>query len=204
MIRKFNTLGGALATVLVLIAIAPLPAYAQFTTNGVPVHLSGGQTTALKFTAGSGVGAITCTVATSTGGMGELSHPALPLIPTYSGCTDSLGRTVHVSKNTIAYVFTSGGSKGTIDVNGELVTTVTGSTHCTITTKAQFINGATYTSFPNGTYSITTNTNNIHSSISGGLFACGTSSTTSTSGTLTGTMHVTGAYTGNARFLSVH
>jgi hypothetical protein len=213
--RKIKALGLALVAALALTAVMASTASAQFTSSAAHTTLSGSQATAHQFTAGTGIGAITCTTASFAGTATGTSTHTQVVAPTYANCKDSLGRTVDITKNSLSYTFTSGATagetKGNVDVTGEIVLTVTTSFgHCTITIKGpQTNNGISYTNshetkvgetMQKGVL-VTTNTNNVHSSIAGGGFACGTSATTSSTGTYTGTTFMVG--NGGAATISV-
>jgi hypothetical protein len=197
--RKLKSSGLVFVAVALTVVMASA-AQAQFTSSVHHTISSGSQKEVHKFTAGTGIGAIACTTATFSGTSSATSAAVGSITPTYSGCKDSLGRTIDVTKNTLVGTSTSGAGKGTMHLDGEIVLTVTGSTHCTIAMNgAQAVNGMNYKNL-GGTsgVEVTTTTNNVHSSIAGGFFACGTSSTTSSTGTYTGTTIVTGKDTGGS------
>ena len=204
--HKIKALGIFLTAMSLTVAMAST-AQAQFTSTSSNTWLTGSQIAEQhKFTAGAGIGAITCTTVNVEGFMEAKSVSELILRPQYEGCKDSLGRTVDITNgetfwngsfyvwiNYLTHTLTSGAGKGTAHLKGKFVLTVTGSTHCTITLQnPQTSNGFTYTNNEDGTVTLSTQTNNIHSSISGGFFACGTAATTSNTGT----------YTGKTRFLT--
>jgi hypothetical protein len=199
--RKIKALGLALVAALALTAVTASAASAQFTSDKEHTILSGSQATSHVFTAGTGFGGISCATASFSGTSVNKSEATQVVNPTYSNCKDSFGRTVDITTNTLTYTFTSGAGKGLVHVTGDIgLTVTTGGTHCTITIKAQ--NGNNGISYKNlgGTsgVEVTTNTNNVHSSVSGGFFACGTSATTPTSGTYTGTTVMKGVDTSGA------
>jgi hypothetical protein len=204
MYRKIKALSLALVAALALTAVMASAASAQFTSTAAHTTLSGSQSTAHQFTAGTGIGAINCSTA-SFGGTIPSSEAVMTLFPTYAGCKDSLGRTVDITKNSLAYTFISGANKGLFYNEGEIIFTVTASFgHCTISFQNQQVNnGITYTNnTPSaGRVTLHTATNNIHSSISGGAFACGTKATSSTTGTYTGSTVLSG--NGGAASISV-
>lgn len=205
--RKLKVMGLALVAALALTAVMASAASAQFTSTAEHTIISGSQTTAHKFTAGSGIGGISCTTATFAGTAVNKTESTQTVNPTYSGCSDSFGRTVHVVSNTLEYHFLSGASKGSVTLTGKIVLTVTsGTPDCTITIEGdQTNNGISYENL-GGTsgVKVTTNTNNVKSSVEGGFFACGTSTTSNTAGTYTGTTVVTGKDTaGNPVTISV-
>jgi hypothetical protein len=203
MTLKIKTLGLALVAALALTAVMAPTASAQFTSSAAHTTLHGEQTTTHKFTAGTGIGAITCSNVTFSGTQTGTSTSTITIIPIYGPtCTDSLGRVVHVYTNTLEFHFKSGADKGKITLTGHITLTITtGFGHCTITIGGkQNVNGVSYAQSGNNVM-VTTNSNNIHSTIEGGGFACGTSSTTSTTGTYTGTTEMKG--NGGAAKISV-
>ena len=204
MTRKLNTLGLALVAALALTAVTASAAQANFTSSVFNPSLHGVQTESHKWTQGAGIGAMTCGTATFSGTGAGISNPTLTIKPTYGPtCTDSLGRVVHIIVHTLELHFLSTVDKGKVTLTGEMVLTVTGGGgHCTITTKGhQTLNGITYTQLGNDLL-LTTHTNNIHSTIEGPAFICGTSTTTQTTGTYTGKTLLKG--NGGAAVISVH
>lgn len=206
MMQRFKCSAG-LASALALMMFLAATASAQFTSSAEHTIWSGSQTEAHKTTFGSGIGGISCTTVTFSGTATNKSESTYTLVPTIDGCKDSFGRTVHIIKNTLEYHLLSGASKGSFTVTGELIQTVTsGVPDCTITTQGdQTDNGFIYAN-RGGTNGIelTTNTNNIKSSVEGGFFACGTSTTSNTAGTYTGKSVYTGKDTaGNPVAISV-
>jgi hypothetical protein len=199
--RKFKILGFTFMA-MALMAVMASAAQAQFTSSAAHTTYAGAQSTRHQYTAGTGIGAMDCTTASFSGTGSGTSAVASTIYPTYSGCRDSLGRNVHVTKNSLVGTSTSGAGKGLVHLDGEIILTVTtGFGHCTITLKAQnSVNGVTYTN-ESGKVKVTTHSNNVHSTIVGGGFACGTSSTTSTNGTYTGTTVIAG--NGGAATISV-
>jgi hypothetical protein len=161
-------------------------AQAQFTSSAMHTVYSSSQLEAHKFTLGSGIGGIGCEVATFAGTGEGTSVAAQTMQPIYAKCLNSLGQTVDITTNTLTYEFLSGTHKGKLAVTGDIQMTVTANPHCIITISGpQLFNGVTYTNNSNGSVTVTTNTTNIHSAISGGFFSCGTLATTSTAGTYT-------------------
>jgi hypothetical protein len=201
--RRLKRLGLAqAATVGLLVMTAPI-AQAQFTSSENHTELVGEQTERLVTTAGAGVGGISCETVTFSGTMSEASQTAVVVSPTYAGCKDSLGRTVHVTKNTLNYEYTITGTvegtpSGTLHSTGELIMTVTGSPHCTFTiTGPQTFNGVIYHNLGlTQGIRVTLNSTNIHFDISGGIFACGTAAATSTTGILQGSLTIRGLRAG--------
>jgi hypothetical protein len=200
--RKIKALGLALVAALALTAVMASTVSANFTSTTEHTVLSGNQVESHRFTAGVGVGAISCATITFSGTVVGTSQATWVLTPIYAGCKDSLGRTVHVAV-AAKYELTSTAGKGLVHITGgNIVVTVTGASNCVITiTPQNSKNNVTYTQEGNN-LKLTTTTNNIHSHISGGFFACGTSSTTSTTGTLSGTTLMQG--NGGATKISVH
>jgi hypothetical protein len=211
--RKLKTLGLALVAALALTAVMASAASAQFTSSSHHTILSGSQATSHVTTFGSGFGRISCAVSRLNGTSFSTADHIQTLSPTYENCKDSLGRTVDVTRNTLTYTFqsgvTAGETKGNFSMDGELVQTITtGGTHCRITITEEgnsANNGISYKNLGGSSgVEVTTNTNNVHSSVTGGFFACGTSATTLTSGTRTGTTVISGKDTaGNAVQLSI-
>jgi hypothetical protein len=201
--RKIKALGLALVAALALTAVMASTASAQFTSSAATTTLHGEQTTTLQITQGTGVGAMSCATATFSGTQSGTSASTLTIKPTYGPtCVDSLGRTVHITKNTLEYHFLSGADKGKLTLTGEIEYTVTSAFgHCTITTRGhQTLNGISYMKSGNNLL-ITFNTNNITGEAHGGGFACGTSATHSATGTLTGSILMKG--NGGAANISV-
>ena len=189
--RKIKALGLALVAALALTAVMASAASANFTSTAAHTVLSGSQVGEHKFTAGTGIGAISCKKLTFAGTGTSTSEPTRKIKPSYSECKDSLGRIVHVNTGTAEYEFTSTGAKGLFHiVGGNITFTVTGSNHCTITYTSGAANinktKVSYTQEGNKLKTVTS-TDNIHSHIAGGAFACGTNSTTSVQGTYFGT-----------------
>jgi hypothetical protein len=122
--------------------------------------------------------------------------------PMMGGCKDSLGRTVHLDIDLTLTFTTNTNSSGTSDVHisGTLKLTVTNNNSvvvCTVTTTSpQTDNGITYKNL-GGTsgVEVTTNVTNLQSTIEGGFFNCGTSTTTAMAGTYTGSTIVKGTDT---------
>jgi hypothetical protein len=194
--QKIKILGLVFVAALALAAVIAPAAHAQFTFSP-SITLTGTQAEAHKFVAGPGIGGITCTTSTLHGTAASTGAHSLVMSPAYSGCKDSLGRTVHITKNTASFRFTSGATagetKGDVDISGEIVWTVTTSFgHCTITVGSQTVNGVSYKAL-GGTsgLEVSWNTTNFHSAHVGGAFSCGTSATTSSTGIYVGTTVVT-------------
>jgi hypothetical protein len=216
--QKLKALGLAFAAALVLTAVMASTAMAHpgFTSEVENPTLHGVQEGNHEFKAGEGFGAITCSTATFSG-TGEGTHPtSVTVSPTYSGCKDSFGRTVHVVTNSLHYIFTVDGTdaegtpKGSVHVTGHIELTITtGGTHCTVTISAeQTLNGITYHTTkvePTPTHKIrvTTNASGVKSTTSGGFFVCGIANGEHTEGTYTGTTIMEGKVGGEEVGLGV-
>lgn len=197
--RRLKATGLTLVTVLALTAVLVSSASAQFKSSKEHTIISGGQSETHKFTAGAGFAAIACTTVSFSGTMTGTTGHTQVIQPTYGGCEDSLGRTVDVS-NSLTYTFrsgaTAGETKGNVDLSGSMTLKMTssGSVACTVTiVTPQTDNGITYKNL-GGTkgVEVTTNSTNLKTTIEGGFFGCGTSTTNGTAGTVTGTTVVTG------------
>jgi hypothetical protein len=191
--RKIKTLGLALVAALALTAVTASAAQASFTLSAAHSTLSGAPEEAQQFTAGTGVGAISCTTATLAGTATGTSVSIMAVKPTFGNCKDSLGRTVHVQKNTLFLHLLTGSDKGKATLTGHLELTVTTPFgHCTITVQGhQTINGISYANFPLSML-IFINSNNVTSTISGSPFACGVITPAhSSTGTFTGKWRMT-------------
>jgi hypothetical protein len=201
--RKLMALGLALVASLALTAVMASAASAKFTSGTAHTILTGTQTTTEKFTPGSGFGAISCTTATFSGTTTATEEADWTIKPTYSGCKDSLGRTIDIDNESLTYTFTTNtnaGGTSNVDVSGSMKMTVTnssGTVVCTVTTTSpQSDNGITYKNLggTNGV-EVTHNTSNVQNTIEGGFFNCGTSTTTATAGTYNGSTIVKGTDT---------
>jgi hypothetical protein len=212
--RKIKALGLALVAALALTAVMASTAAANFTSSAAHTTLHGVQQgEGHQFTAGEGIGAINCKTATFSGTATGTSVSTVTIKPTYENCKDSLGRVVHITKNTLEYHFLSTASKGFVTMTGEIELTVTTSFgHCTIliqghrtvngtTVPDQTINGITYAQSGNDLL-VTTHSNNITSIVEGSGFACGTTKTHQTNGTYIGSTLMKG--NGGAAKISVH
>jgi hypothetical protein len=202
-----KTLGLALFAALALTAALASTASAQFTSNKEHTILTGSQKTGTNdiFTAGEGFGGMTCESVIFSGTMVNKSEAAQVITPTYETCKDTFGRTVDVDNgevkgselvNRLTYTYTTGAGKGTVDVSGKmtLTTTSAGSVVCTVVIKSpQTTNGKTYTNL-GGTkgIEITTHSNNVITTTSGGFFNCGVTNGEHKNGTYDGTAVVTG------------
>jgi hypothetical protein len=206
--RKLKALGLALVAALALTAVMASAASAQFTSNKEHTIISGSQKEKTNdvFTAGEGFGGITCENATFSGTGVTKNDADQTILPSYSTCKDSFGRTVDIDNsktNPLTYTFTSDGKGGgSVHVSGEMTLTVTsgGSVICTVVIKnGQTNNGITYTNL-GGTKGVetTTHATNVISTTSGGFFNCGISNGEHTAGTYDGTSVVTGKDTSGA------
>jgi len=216
--RKLKILG-ALMAALALTAVMASAASAQFTSTAEHTILSGTQKTGTNdvFSAGSGFGAITCENATFSGTGSTKNDATQAVKPTYTNCKDSFGRAVDLENN-LTYTFTPQQTTtvegktvldtANVHVSGSMKLSVTsgGSVICTVTiTTPQTNNGISYTNL-GGTsgVEVTSHSTNVKSTIEGGFFNCGTSTTNATAGTYDGIAIVTGKDTsGNAVAISV-
>jgi hypothetical protein len=218
MTRKIKALGLALVAALALTAVMASAAMATpgFTSDKSETTISGSQVGSHEFFPGEGFGSIECATAEFHGTSVGTFVTSQKVKPTYSGCEDNFGRTTHVTKNTAEYEFTVSGTDangtpvGDIHMTGEVVLTVTtGGTHCTITIKGNqtFKNAAVYHNL-GGTkgVTVTTKATGVHSTLHGGIFACGVSNgTTSKTGEYIGHTTITGKGSdGSAAAISVH
>jgi hypothetical protein len=224
---KLKIFGIALGIGLIFMAVAAVSASAQFTSNKTHTIFSGSQKTGTNdiFTAGEGFGSIICETATFSGTATETNEPDSRIVPTYSNCKDSFGRTVDIDngnkigENTLTYTFTEPIEKkstagylveppGPVDINGEMTLTVTsgGSVVCTVVIKnGQTNTSVTYTNLEETKgVEVTTHARSIISTTSGGFFNCGISNGEHTSGTYDGVAVITGKDTAsNAAEISV-
>jgi hypothetical protein len=192
--RNLKTLFLVLVT-MALMAVMASAAQAQFTSDKAHTVYHGEQETVHQYTAGTGIGSMNCTTGTFAGTGSGTSAATSRIVPTYNGCKDSLGRTVDVTKNTLIGTATSGAGKGIMHLHGEIILTATTAFgHCTITVKAQTgVSGISYTNLGGSKgVRVTINISNATSTIAGGAFACGTSSTHSTTSTYTGSTIIKG------------
>src|SRR3954451_12492538 len=107
--RKIKALGLALVASFALTAVLASAASAAgtFTSSSTHTILSGTQVGNHTFTAGSGFGAIHCTIATFSGTSAATSETDQTMKPTYEGCSDSFGRTVDIDNENLTYTFTA-------------------------------------------------------------------------------------------------
>jgi hypothetical protein len=214
--RKIKALGLALVAALALTAVMASTASAQFTSATAHTILSGAQEGNHVFTAGEGFGSIKCTTASFSGTTTSTNETDQTITPTYTGCTDSFGRTVHVH-TTVKYTFTKTGTvEGTpigvvhLVSPGSITITVTsgGSTVCTVhITVPQTQTGITYHTLESGGVKfvrVTTKATGVKSTTTGNFFNCGISEGAHSEGTYTGTTNMTGKDTaGNPVSISV-
>jgi hypothetical protein len=219
MTRKLKAIGLALVAVFALSAVAAsgasASAFTSFNTSNSTMEggtFSGSQTTTHKFTAGTGVGSVTCAEAnfSGTSAGGEETEPVAAA--TYGNChVEVLGvtYTTHVTMNGCTYKFhITGGSAdawtGTADVvcpvgaQIDVKITKSGSeeTKCTIKIGAQ--TGLNNVSYENNTAAsptdivVKTETNNVTDTTEGGSLGCGIGNGTHTNGTYFGSTTIKG------------
>jgi hypothetical protein len=201
--RSIKALGLALVATLALSAVMASAASAQFTSNKTHTLISGSQKTGTHdvFTAGSGFGGITCENGTVSGTAQNTSEATMVLVPSYSNCKDTFGRTVH-THTTEVRTWTFGSAKGWFHFSGSKTHTITsgGATVCTVVIKSPQTNtGVSYTNL-GGTSGIemTTHSTNVKSTTSGGFFNCGVSNGEHTNGTYDSVWVITGKDTSGA------
>jgi hypothetical protein len=198
---------------LALALLAPAATADQFTFHNTETgQHQGGQLSATQVTnhaisAGGGFGAISCTTATLSGSAAFGTEGSLTLTPSYSGCKDSLGRTVDASAGGCAYIFDLGVTIGKSDTypseglevecpkEKSMVFTVTngsGTAVCTMTVGAQ--TGSSFVTFTlntaNNDITIDFNVLELVNTTSGGFLNCGISNGTH-DGTYEGTSTLT-------------
>lgn len=196
MTNKLKAFGLVLAAVLVMNAlIASAAGAAEFHSSSESVNLTGSQVGNHVFTAGAGFGSVKCTSVSLNGFKFTKTEFDQTFSPTYGICTDSFGRLVDVNVGTTGYRFTAalptlGGSVHL--VHGSITLRVTaggGLGECVVTIGEQTNNGIEYHNKEEGGVKyieITTNTTNIVSTTSGGIFNCGVSNGTHTGGSYMG------------------
>jgi uncharacterized membrane protein len=197
---KCKALGLALLAALALTAVTAPAASAQFTSTSHHTILSGAQKTGTNdvFSLGAGFGTITCENLTVSGTSASTSQTSTTITIFPSSCKDSFGRIVHVSADSVTQT-----QNGTLHVHGAKKIEVTsgGKAICTATIGVQEgVNGMSYKNL-GGTsgMEVTIHATNLKSTIEGGFFNCGTSTTNATAGTYDGVWVVTGKDTaGNA------
>jgi len=191
MTRKIKALGLALVASLAMSALVASAAQAEFHSTVAHTILTGEQTTTHKFTVGSGFGAITCKKAKFTGTTTATTESSQVITPEYKECTDSFGRTAHVTVEA-KYRFTTP-SKTTenaeVHLEGKITVQITngsGVVICDVHITSQTNNNIIYHNVAGGV-EVTTNTNNVATTTSGGSLNCGVSDGA----------HAGGSYTGN-------
>jgi uncharacterized membrane protein len=191
MTHKLKAMALALAAVLAISALAAASAQATFKSNKSHTIVHGTQEGSAHFTAGKGFTAMSCSVVELAGTSAGFEVESLVATPSFSGCKDNLGHTVHVMSNSLAYTLTS---DGIAHASGSMVLTTTLETgHCTVTIKSQTNNGAAHDNL-GGTEGIrsTISSTNVVSTTEGGFFMCGVPNGTHTEGTVSGTILITG------------
>jgi hypothetical protein len=210
--RKIKALGLALVAALAMSAVAASASQAEFHSSAAHTILSGSQVGNHVFTVGGGFGAIECETANFSGSSTKVTEADQTITPEYKGCFDSFERTVHVNMGGAQYTFTSPaattGNANVHVVGGPITISVTsgaGATICTVTIKEQTNNNIVYHNLggTNGV-TVTTNTNNVKATTSGGFLNCGVSNGEHTGGTYTGHTTMKGVNTaGEAVSISV-
>jgi hypothetical protein len=226
--RRIKVFGLALVAALALTAVMASVASAQFTSNKEHTIFSGSQAAFTNdiFSAGEGFGGITCENATFSGTGTTLNDADRTIIPTYSNCKDSFGRTVDIDDGEVFYdeigiikiatpccelrftLTSGGGGSGSAHLSGKFTFTVTsaGSVICTVVIKSgQKISGISYIN-RGGTsgFDVITHATNVISTTSGGFFNCGVSNGEHFSGTYDGDWAITGKDTaGNTAEVSI-
>lgn len=207
MIRNLKALGLALVAVLALGAITASSALAAFEAEGTPVRVTRSANNTQEFTYNEGV----VTKCTTVGGSGEQAiSPSedFRFNPTLSGCTfPAFGATAEVSMNGCGYTFTS--AMGSTSMSTHIacpegqsidITVKTfGSTLCDLHIAPQTPGGTIAASnVGSGTtreFKISLNVNGISGTRTGSSL-CGPA--TSTTGTYSGEVNLTGETTGPA------
>jgi hypothetical protein len=205
MIRNLKALGLALVAVFAMSAVAASAAgAAEFHSASAGTALKGTQVGNHVFTVGSGFGSIKCTTANFTGTATNKTEKDQTITPEYKGCTDSFGRTADVNVGTAKYTFTPAAptTPAVVHVTGTITIQITpggGLGECNVTIGAQEDNGIEYHNKEEGGVKyveVTTNTTNVVSTTSGGLFNCGVSNGTHTGGSYTGVSVTRGTVSG--------
>ncbi|HKH63859.1 MAG TPA: hypothetical protein VKA35_00185 [Solirubrobacterales bacterium] len=192
MTRKIKALGLALVASLAMSALVASAAQAEFHSTTAHTILIGNQTTTHKFTVGSGFGAITCKKAEFTGTSTVTTETSQVITPHYKECTDSFGRTAHVTVSAgTVFRFTTPVKtteaaevhfEGTITIE---VTNGSGVVICDVHITSQTNNNIIYHNVASGV-EVTTNTTNVATTTSGGSLNCGVSDGAHTGGSYTG------------------
>lgn len=178
MTRKLKTLGLALVAVFAMTAVVAANASAHyvFTSAAANTSLTGAQVGNHTFvTAGQ---TIQCTTAKFSGTQTGTEATAVPITPTYEGCTYAVGaKTADVTMNGCTYNFTgatTASGHGTVHVLcpvGKVIevhlTNFNGAETCTLTIGAQIATNG-YTAVNNGNHVDVTATANVKITPHGG------------------------------------
>jgi hypothetical protein len=188
--RKVKALGLALVAALAMSAMAVSAARAEFHATTDHVSLSGSQVGKHEITVGGGFGGITCTTASLSGTKTAATESSLVLTPNYTGCTDSFGRTVHVTVEAKYRFTTPTTTTGSANVHIEgtfriTITNGSGVPICHVTLHSQTNNNVVYHTIT-GEITITTATNNMNTTTSGGFLNCGVANGQHTGGSYLG------------------
>jgi hypothetical protein len=202
---KRKAMGLALVAAMALTAVmATAAGAATYTSNKPHTILTGSQTTAHVFKATGGFAGISCTTATFAGTMESEAASTLDITPTYSGCKDTLGRTVHPHKSSTRHW--DGAIFGRTNTEHTTITNGSATVVCSVSVEPQEgINGVSYKNL-GGTNGIEVifASNNIKSTVSGGILNCGVSNGEKTNGTYEGKLVIKGVGTdGLAAAISV-
>jgi hypothetical protein len=206
MSRNFKVMGLALVAAMALTAVmATAAGAATYTSNKPHTIITGTQTESHVFKATGGFAGVSCTTASFEGTAESEAAATQHIIPNYGGCTDTLGRTVHLDNSSLTYVFNG----ATVNVSGKMTLTITnggGTVVCTDTVEAQEgVNGISYKNLggTNGVEVITESTN-VENTVSGGILNCGVTNGKKTNGTYKGATVIKGVGTdGNPATISV-
>lgn len=198
-----------LSLVVALVALAALTPGASAEWHSTSEHTiySAVQSGSVSFGSGSGFASITCSNYTIAATASAKTNTTLPFAPATSGCKDSVGRVIDITTNECKEVLHattgSGGTyTGTMAIEcpaGKTFTTQvtngSGVVICTVTMGSQ--TGISGIGFENKASDVVLkySASNITTSSSGGLFNCGLTDGEHTTGTLNGTMTLTGKNT---------
>lgn len=182
------------------VVAVPSAQAAEFHAGAAHTILSGEQIGEFKFTAGTGIGSVTCSTFKISGTTSATTESSQVVTPELKGCKDSLGRTAHITMNgTFRHTApTSPTGQAFWHLEGTMTIEITASPPCVFHLGPQTWNGTTYHNVAWWQFwrrKTTIATNNAQSTITGGFFSCGTSATSSTTGTLTGELEVSGSDT---------
>jgi hypothetical protein len=201
----------AAAPVLLLFALTGSSRAAEFAAvNGSgegPEHalIEASQSTTHQFVAGEGFAGITCTTATFAATSATGVTTKLSLTPTYSGCEDSLGRTIDVSVNGCKYELHATEGSGETFTGDWTIACETGkaiewkitsgeSVICTVTVPAQKQTGKVHflnMAGPPKDLTFEIQTESLKNTTAGGFFNCGVGNGEHTKGTYTGNTTMT-------------